>query len=175
MFNYHSTLRTFAESTVRNCEPCGTNMIPYPLSTTPNCSDPMYFSFNCNYSIGQVSFKTLSGTYRVASINPSKRKFVIQLKYGQYDRNLKGILLLNESLSFNRSRWSTTNFGNYSYEVKDEVEISWEPPLEPTCTLLTDCKDWPNSTCDVARDGKRRCLCKQNFRWNGSTLNCTQG
>uniref|UniRef100_A0A2N9H967 Protein kinase domain-containing protein n=1 Tax=Fagus sylvatica TaxID=28930 RepID=A0A2N9H967_FAGSY len=45
------------EQTVRNCKPCGTNMIPYPLSTSSNCGDPMYFSFYCNTTSGQVSFK----------------------------------------------------------------------------------------------------------------------
>jgi hypothetical protein len=172
MFNYYSRLRTFAESVVRNCEPCGTNMIPYPLSTGPNCGDSMYFNFYCNTSSGQLSFKALSGTYRVASINASTQTFVIQVKYGRYDRNLRGMLKLNESLPFNRTKWSAVDFGS---EVKDEVEISWNPPQEPTCTSFKDCKDWPNSKCDVARDGKRMCLCNQDFRWNGSTLNCTQG
>nr|POF18398.1 g-type lectin s-receptor-like serine/threonine-protein kinase [Quercus suber] len=53
------------ESTVRNCKPCGINVIPYPLSTRPNCGDPMYFSFECNNSTGQLSFKSPTGTYQV--------------------------------------------------------------------------------------------------------------
>uniref|UniRef100_A0A7N2MBI3 non-specific serine/threonine protein kinase n=2 Tax=Quercus lobata TaxID=97700 RepID=A0A7N2MBI3_QUELO len=81
------------EPTVQNCEPCGTNMIPYPLSTSSNCGDPMYFSFNCNTTSGQVSFKALSGTYRVTSIDQNTSKFFIQVKD-------VGNLRLNQSLPF---------------------------------------------------------------------------
>jgi hypothetical protein len=171
MFNYNSKFYTFAAPTVRNCEPCGTNLIPYPLSTGPNCGDPIYFSFYCNTSSGQVRFKAPSGTYRVANITPSTRKFVIQINHEEiiYDRNSGGNLQLNQSLPFNAT------IGNSSSEVEAEVEISWVPPQEPTCTSLTDCKDWPNSICNITRDGNRRCLCKQNFQWNGSALNCTEG
>jgi hypothetical protein len=149
-----------AASTVRNCEPCGSNLIPYPLSTRTNCGDPMYFSFYCNTSSGQLSFKASRGTYRVTRINPSARTFVIQVNYAI------GTPLLNESLPFRR---------NYSFEVKDEIEISWEPPQQPICNSSRDCKDWPNSICNIAMDGNKRCLCKQNFFWDGSILNCTQG
>ncbi|XP_062152990.1 G-type lectin S-receptor-like serine/threonine-protein kinase At4g03230 isoform X4 [Alnus glutinosa] len=160
------------ESTTRNCEPCGTNMIPYPLSTGPNCGDPMYFSFYCNYSIAQVSFKTPSGTYRVTSIDPSTRQFAIQVKHAAYDRNSSGILQLNESLPFNIV---TADSGIHSSQVTDDqVEISWEPPQEPSCISSRDCKDWPNSTCNAGRDGKRRCLCTGNFIWDGSNFNCTK-
>jgi hypothetical protein len=142
-------------------------VIPYPLSTGPNCGDPMYFSFSCNSSTGQVSFNTPSGTYRVDSINPSKATFVIKVNDAENPeaRSPRGTLRLNYTLPFNTPGGYTAN----------EVEISWEPPPEPTCTLLTDCNGWPNSTCEITRDGKRRCLCKQNFRWNGSTVTCTQG
>ncbi|KAG6722419.1 hypothetical protein I3842_03G158700 [Carya illinoinensis] len=43
------------ETAARNCEPCGTNMIPYPLSTSRNCGDTTYFSFYCNMSSGQFN------------------------------------------------------------------------------------------------------------------------
>ncbi|XP_059450903.1 G-type lectin S-receptor-like serine/threonine-protein kinase At4g03230 [Corylus avellana] len=69
--------KSVIESTVKNCEPCGTNLIPYPLSTRPNCGDPMYFSFYCDNSIGQVNFKALSGTYRVATINQRDEKILL--------------------------------------------------------------------------------------------------
>jgi hypothetical protein len=131
----------------------------------------MYFSFYCNYSTGQVSFNMTNGTYRVVSIDPSTRKFVIQVKYAGNYTNLTRNLQLNKSFSFN----ATIDSGNYSSKVKDEIEISWKPPLEPSCNSSNDCKDWPNSTCNVARDGKRRCLCTRNFQWNGSNLNCTKG
>jgi hypothetical protein len=109
------------------------------------------------------------------SIDPSTQKFVIQVENARYDRNSKGTLQLNESLPFSKTFLFMADSGNYSSEVKDEEEISWELPKEPTCTLSTDCKDWPNSTCNVARDGQSRCLCTENYLWNGSNLNCTKG
>ncbi|XP_059450904.1 uncharacterized protein LOC132181681, partial [Corylus avellana] len=155
--------KSIIESTVRNCEPCGSNLIPYPLSTGINCGDPIYFSFYCNTSSGQVSFKLPSGTYRVTKIDPSAQTFVIQVKYAGYDINSRGTQLLNVSLPFKR---------NYSSQVKDEIEISWDPPLQPSCNSSRDCKDWPNSTCNI-KDGKNRCVCEQDFFWDGSNLNCT--
>ncbi|CAK9161395.1 unnamed protein product [Ilex paraguariensis] len=49
--------------TVRDCEPCGNNIIPYPLSTGPTCVDPLYYSFYCDDSTGQVLFRAVSGNY----------------------------------------------------------------------------------------------------------------
>uniref|UniRef100_A0A2N9F3E9 Protein kinase domain-containing protein n=1 Tax=Fagus sylvatica TaxID=28930 RepID=A0A2N9F3E9_FAGSY len=155
------------ETTVKNCEPCGTNLIPYPLSTSSNCGDPMYFSFNCNTTLGLVSFKAPSGTYRVTGIDPNTRMFLIQVKDGRSPQ-------LNQSLPFNLTSPRNSSSKNSS-EVTDDVEIVWEPPLEPTCNLPADCKDWPHSTCKSARDGKRRCLCNISFQWDGAKLNCTKG
>jgi hypothetical protein len=132
----------------------------------------MYFSFYCNYSTGQVSFNTANGTYRVVRIDPSTRKFVIQVKYARNDTNSIGVPQLNKSFFFNR----TVDSGNYSSKVKDEIEVSWEPPLEPSCNSSNDCKDWLNSTCNLTRDhGEKRCLCTGNLQWDGSNLNCTKG
>ncbi|PNX99859.1 G-type lectin S-receptor-like serine/threonine-protein kinase, partial [Trifolium pratense] len=55
-----------------------------------------------------------------------------------------------------------------------EIELRWDSPLEPTCSSLLDCKDWPNSTCNTTDDGKKRCLCNNNFLWDGFKLNCTR-
>jgi hypothetical protein len=76
-----------------------------------------------------VSFKTSNGTYQVMSIDPGTRKFVIQVIYVGNDRNSTGILQLNKSFPFN----VTIDSNNYSSKVKDEIEISWEPLLEPSC------------------------------------------
>ena len=151
----------------QRCEPCGINMIPNPLSTGPSCGDPNYFSFNCNTTSGQVSFIAPSGTYRVASIDPDARTFLIQV-------NDKGNLRLNHSLPFDLT--SPRNFSSeISTEVADEVEIVWEPPLEPICNSSADCNDWSHSTCKSARDGKRRCLCTFSYRWDGAMLKCRKG
>uniref|UniRef100_A0A7N2LSH3 non-specific serine/threonine protein kinase n=2 Tax=Quercus lobata TaxID=97700 RepID=A0A7N2LSH3_QUELO len=152
------------ESAVQSCEPCGINMIPYPLSTGPSCGDPNYFSFNCNTTSGQVSFIAPSGTYRVASIDPDTRSFLIQV-------NDSGNLRFNHSLPFDLT--SPRNFSSeISTEVIDEVEIVWEPPLEPICNSSAKCNDWSHSTCKSARDGKRRCLCTFSYRWDGAMLKC---
>jgi hypothetical protein len=169
-YNYYSKFYTFAESTVRNCDPCGTNLIPYPLSTGPNCGDRMYFSFDCNSSTSQVSFKAPSSTYRVASIDPSTQTFVIQVNVG-FERNSSGTQLLNDLMPFNEL---SNDSGKFSSSVEAEIKISWQTPLEPSCNSSGDCKEWPNSTCNVTRDGKR-CLCTGNFQWDGSNLNCTKG
>ncbi|XP_065618706.1 lysine-specific demethylase JMJ25 [Quercus suber] len=139
------------ESTARNCVPCGTNMIPYPLSTSSNCGDPMYYSFDCDTTTGQVSFKAPSGTYRVSGIDPNKQKFFIQVKGG---RSLR----LNQSLPFNLTSPRNSS-SNVSSKITNDVEIAWDPPLEPICNLTADCLDWQHSSCKSASDGKRRCFC----------------
>jgi hypothetical protein len=132
----------------------------------------MYFSFYCNHSTSQVSFNMTNGTYRVVSLNQSTQKFVIQVKYVENYTNLTRNLQLSKAFSFN----AVIDSDNYSSIAKDEIEISWKPPLlEPSCNSSKNCKDWPNSTCSIAGDGKRRCLCTRNFQWNGSNLNCTKG
>ncbi|KAF5481161.1 hypothetical protein F2P56_001835 [Juglans regia] len=157
------------ESTARDCEHCGTNIIPYPLSTRPNCGDPMYFSFYCNDSTGQVSFMPANSTpaYRIESIDPSTRTFVIQVKYAgnrAVAGNPEGNLRLNFSLPFNVSRWLSS----------DEVEISWNPPSEPTCISSSDCLAWTHSTCMATTDGEERCHCNPNFRWDAPNLHCVK-
>ncbi|XP_042976153.1 G-type lectin S-receptor-like serine/threonine-protein kinase At4g03230 isoform X2 [Carya illinoinensis] len=176
------------ESTSRTCEPCGTYAIPYPLSTGEDCGDPMYFIFDCNTSSGQVSFKAPDGAHRVIGIDPSTRNFVIQvIQEYPYARNSRIIPWLNESLPLNSTDKLITEVGNstYQFEGRSEgsrsqrknkvgIQISWDPPMEPTCTSSTDCKDWPNSTCNATREGKLRCLCHPNFQWDGKNLNCTK-
>ncbi|XVE66288.1 hypothetical protein DITRI_Ditri08aG0068400 [Diplodiscus trichospermus] len=155
------------ESTRRTCETCGTNQIPYPLSTGTNCGDAMYLSFHCNISSGEVTFDAPSGTYRVTSINQETRKFIIQTN----DAN--DCKAGNSGDNFFRLK-EPSPFHVTSRCNADEVEISWDPPLEPTCSSPTDCKDWPNSTCNVTSNGKKRCLCNRNFRWDNLSLNCTE-
>lgn len=170
-----------AESTARSCETCGTNLIPYPLSTGPNCGDPFYYSFRCNISSGQVSFETPSGTYQVISINPDTRKFFIQTKDAENCKNgLRGkTLLLSQALPFHMTGRCNADLANSSSEISfkngDMIEISWERPLEPSCSSTADCQDWSNSTCNATQEGKKRCLCNKNFQWDSLKLKCTEG
>ncbi|KAL5981175.1 hypothetical protein ACLOJK_029096 [Asimina triloba] len=63
----------------RWCETCGTNIIPYPLSTEPTCGDPAYDSFFCNSSSRLLYFRTSDGSsYITSNINPKTRTFVIK-------------------------------------------------------------------------------------------------
>lgn len=159
--------------TKRNCETCGINLIPYPLSTKADCGDPKYFSFLCNTSTGQINFMASTGTYPVTGINPDSRNFIIQLKGADsYRRNPEGNFQLNQSLPF---KFIGLN-SNFDLPSKNgyEVVIGWEPPPEPTCASPGDCKDWPHSTCKLTNNGERRCLCKETFRWDGIALNFTQ-
>ncbi|KAJ7948222.1 G-type lectin S-receptor-like serine/threonine-protein kinase [Quillaja saponaria] len=169
------------ESTKRNCGTCGTNLVPYPLSTGPKCGDPMYFNFNCNISTDQVNFETPEGTYQVTSINPETRTFIIQTRDAVKceQQRIRGKLLpLNQSSPFQLTGWCNSNPDFFSFDAPlrggEEVEIIWEPPLEPLCSSSIECTDWPNSSCNATRDGKKRCLCNTNFQWDRFNLNCSQ-
>ncbi|CAL5406396.1 unnamed protein product [Camellia sinensis] len=159
--------RTDIESTSRDSEPCGANILPYPLRTGQNCGDPMYNNFRYNKSTGQVEFREPSGIYRVTSINPDNLTFIIQLadtvKTADICRAKN--FRVSPSLPY-KVIGSSCNAGL-------AVEISWDPAPQLTCTLLEDCKDWPNSSCNTTEDGKRRCLCNANYQRHGLELNCT--
>ncbi|KAF9661837.1 hypothetical protein SADUNF_Sadunf19G0110300 [Salix dunnii] len=162
----------------KSCEPCGINVIPYPLSTGSDCGDPMYFSFHCDNSTGKLSFKTQNGTYNVTTIDQDT--FAIEDKDVDHcNSSTRGQLPeFNLSFPFKMNACDTVagNFGsNISSQGLVEIVIGWEPPPEPVCTSPADCEDWPNSTCkNVTGNGKMRCHCNSNFRWDGMALNCVQ-
>ncbi|KAI8007314.1 G-type lectin S-receptor-like serine/threonine-protein kinase [Camellia lanceoleosa] len=159
--------RTDIESTSRDCEPCGANILPYPLRTGQNCGDPMYNNFRCNKSTGQVEFQEPSGIYRVTSIDPDNLRFIIQLTDTVKNADIC------RSKNFRVSPSLPYKVIGSSCNAGLAVEISWDPAPMPTCTSLEDCKDWPNSSCNTTEDGKRRCLCNANYQWHGLELNCT--
>lgn len=161
-------------------------MIPYPLSTGPNCGDPLYFRFLCNTSsTGWVSFGVSGVVYRVISMDPEKRRFVIDTNIVDNCNSRGTVVKLDPFSPFKVANSCyaepepemvayTSQVPSLGRTVK--VEISWElPKLEPTCISSANCKEWPHTTCMAAKDGGGRCLCGANFRWNGNTLNCTQG
>ncbi|XP_027348569.1 G-type lectin S-receptor-like serine/threonine-protein kinase At4g03230 isoform X1 [Abrus precatorius] len=165
------------ESTGRSCGTCGTNFIPYPLGTGPNCGDPKYFSFHCNISTGELDFETPAGIYPVISINSETQKFLIHRENALYCDRSDKFLVLNQSFPFhftgNCYADPSTFSSNAPLKHGIEIELSWQLPLEPICSSLLDCEDWPNSTCNTTSDGKKRCLCNKNFLWDGLKLNCT--
>ncbi|PON80479.1 Serine/threonine protein kinase [Parasponia andersonii] len=166
----------------RGCRTCGANIIPYPLSNSPNCGDLMYFNFTCDTGTGQVFFEVLGGKFRVTNMNPKQRKFSIQ--FNCTDKNKVGnIRELNQSSPY---RLSGECSGEQSTLVSDirsvenrrpeELEIQWTLPPKPVCDESSDCNDWPHSSCgNATEDGARRCTCDEQFRWNFETFSCTSG
>lgn len=175
------TSNNFSEATDRSCEPCGTNLVPYPLSTGPKCGDPSYESLSCNASDGQLSFTTLSGSYEVTSMDTHKRTFFVRLTGVNRCENISAgnYLQLNKSSPFHVMSGCNSNVASFRAELVSkngvELEVSWDPPREPNCSLLSDCKDWPNSSCNATRDGTKRCLCDKKFRWDSLGLKCSRG
>ncbi|XP_058729578.1 G-type lectin S-receptor-like serine/threonine-protein kinase At4g03230 isoform X2 [Vicia villosa] len=160
--------------TPRTCEPCGTNIVPYPLSTGSKCGDPRYFNFRCNTSMGQLSFSNNTNNtnntnsninYRVIRVNPSSRTFTIyqEVKDSLINRYCEG------SKSVGNLKVSSP-FGLSSDQLcSKQVEVSWEAPSkEPICDNSADCLGWKHSTCS---EGK--CLCNANYHWSGEFLTCT--
>ncbi|KAJ9686805.1 hypothetical protein PVL29_015586 [Vitis rotundifolia] len=153
------------ESTVRSCETCGSNKIPYPLSTGSKCGNPMYSSFSSDSVTGQVLFKVAESSDRVSSINPESSKFVIQLKSEVMKSAdcCSGSLIAQIPLldlpfhmtgACNASETDKLS-SKMSFKNSVEIEISWDPPPEPVY-------------------GMRKCFWNENFKWDGSSLNCTQ-
>lgn len=164
-------LFTFTAPTPRTCETCGTNPVPYPLSTGPDCGDPTYFNFTCNTSTGQLSFTTNADNvnYRVIRVEPDLRKFTIyqEVKDNSFNRfcgeGSKGTGNLNVSSPYGLSSDKLCS---------KQVEVSWEPPSkEPICHNSADCHGWKqSSTCSKGN----RCLCNANHHWSGQFLSCIQ-
>lgn len=109
----------FCSTTAKSCEPCGTYAIPYPLSTGPNCGDPMHNNFNCDKSTGNVSFTIPGGkSYPVAVINEDTRTFFIQ----------------TDDLSSFDSSFRNQNSTDFPFNITDFIEdvikINWRPVPE---------------------------------------------
>ncbi|CAN0896947.1 G-type lectin S-receptor-like serine/threonine-protein kinase At4g03230 [Linum grandiflorum] len=166
------------EMTKKDCKPCGINIIPYPLSTGPNCGDPTYSSFICNAITGQFVFITIDRNYTVTRIEKRSRKFFIRA--GKENCGKKAIGL-DQSLPFKihedgcNDDMSNVSFGPF-HDGKSfyEMAIVWDSPQEPLCSTDDDCKIWPNSSCRSKVGYEKRCICDGSSRWNGIDANCTQ-
>nr|GMC50238.1 G-type lectin S-receptor-like serine/threonine-protein kinase [Ipomoea batatas] len=163
------------ERTRRDCRPCGLNSIQYPLSTQPDCGDPLYSGFSCEESTGDLRFQTLTGSYLVTDIDFDTQRFVINVHMENSHKcrsrdSTDGVTLLKGSFPFNVTNWC------YIYDIDNllnQIEIGWNPPPEPTCSALIDCEDWPNSICNATKQRQGRCQCKSGFKWDALSLNCT--
>ncbi|CAN0914724.1 G-type lectin S-receptor-like serine/threonine-protein kinase At4g03230 [Linum grandiflorum] len=166
-----------AELTIRDCKPCGTNTIPYPLSTGPTCGDPIYSSFTCNNNTGLLTFKAINVSYIVTRIDRQLQKFFIQVD-DEYCTN--NIIELDRSLPFTIKGGCNAESVNLKLgrfqggKVSQEMEIVWELPSEPLCNSEEDCESWPNSSCHQVGDesGDKRCVCSGNSRWDGVNATC---
>jgi hypothetical protein len=175
---------TLAGSRKRTCKPCGTNYIPYPLSTALNCGDPSYFSFDCNMENGTLSFITPNVNYSVTRINQEELTFAIQVKdelnCPSATDSAGKILQLNQSLPFKVSSGcnassNSTSDPLFEDSVIREIKIGWDQPSEPICSSSEVCTDWENTTCIVRGDGQSKCLCNRPYRWDPVNVSCTSG
>lgn len=177
------SMLTFIEPTNRSCGYCGTNLVPYPLSTRQSCGDPLYSAFFCNNETAQLYFKTHKADYRVTNINPYNRTFTIQgddalncTSSGPTEINQQ----LNQSSPFSVSSGCIGGQNDFSTGDSSgsvglsEVKIEWSSPKEPLCNSSKDC-DWLHATCDNASDGTTRCLCDSGFSWSSFSVNCSLG
>ncbi|GMJ13024.1 hypothetical protein like AT4G03230 [Hibiscus trionum] len=164
----------------RTCGTCGTTIIPYPLSTHPTCGDPDYSGFDCQteYDTGLISFYANGRTYRVSRIDQETRKFSIQVEKCRSGDSMGKLLQLPRSSPFSVSSVCLATKNNFSVDSLGddewfyEVEIGWKPPLEPICGSSKDCKVWPDTSCNVAAGGKKRCTCNRSTKWDPSQASC---
>ncbi|KAL5581845.1 hypothetical protein UlMin_014287 [Ulmus minor] len=158
------------ELTKRDCEICGTTIIPYPLSTAPNCGDPLYRNFTCDN--GQVYFQAAGVTYRVTNINREQRNFFINIDDSYNCTNTDEMAnprRLNQSSVF-----TVKNGCRYNKDGRlRELEVEWTPPLQPLCDTYDKCTDFTDSSCAAAEDGKKRCICNPPFHWDTENFKCT--
>ncbi|KAK9007952.1 hypothetical protein V6N11_074861 [Hibiscus sabdariffa] len=169
-----------SETGNRTCGTCGTNIIPYPLSTRPACGDPEYSQFDCQteYDTGLVVFHANGTTYRVSRIDPVTQKFSIQIKNCSSGDSREKLLHFPPSSPFFVYSSCLATKSNFSVdslwgdEWFYEVEIGWKTPLEPTCGSSKDCKVWPDSSCNVAADGRKQCTCNRPAKWDPSQASC---
>ncbi|KAL4281956.1 hypothetical protein GQ457_03G005930 [Hibiscus cannabinus] len=169
-----------SETGNRTCGTCGTSFIPYPLSTRPTCGDPEYSQFDCQteYDTGLVIFHANGTTYRVSRIDPDTQKFSIQIEKCSSGDSMEKLLHFPLSSPFFVSSSCLATKSNFSVdslwgdEWFYEVEIGWKTPLEPTCGSSKDCKVWPDSSCNVAADGRKRCTCNRPAKWEPSQASC---
>lgn len=172
------------ELTKKDCGICGSDIIPYPLSTRPNCGEPLYYSFRCDADNGSVYYKAPNNDdYRVTNINREKRTFSIHMDEGQNCGNIdvmKSLLQLNQSQVFEITKCLSDAEDNISGPVfrntsLQELEIRWKPPQEPVCNSSNNCNDLPNSNCEAIGKGTSRCFCNASFQWDPMNFACTSG
>ncbi|XP_057788978.1 wall-associated receptor kinase-like 20 [Salvia miltiorrhiza] len=140
------------------CPPCGSNPVPYPLSTAPTCGDSAY-KIRCS-GAGALLFDSSNNTYPITSISPSTQRLTIappSFRPGTClaaDLPSNG-LQLSPSAPFNITSSNTIFYLNCSNSILNS-------PLNCTSTSL--CHVYSNATASPCR-GTQCCA----FRAGGST------
>lgn len=136
--------------TALDCETCGSSIVPYPLSTGPNCGDPMYGRFDCLLTYSMFYFQAEDDSYEVTNIDPQSNIFTIatngSICRGNDKHAIQKLLKLENSSTFNVKSGCDSEF--------HEIDIQWEKPLEPICNAQKDCTNWQNSLCNSSTDAK---------------------
>ncbi|XP_022966578.1 wall-associated receptor kinase-like 20 [Cucurbita maxima] len=69
-------LSIFLSCTAKRCPDCGRTPVPYPLSTRPDCGDPLY---RVRCTAGVLWFESVNGSsYLITSVNPVAQRLIIR-------------------------------------------------------------------------------------------------
>ncbi|CAI9772979.1 unnamed protein product [Fraxinus pennsylvanica] len=141
------------------CPNCGSTPVPYPLSTAPDCGDPLY-KIRCNAE--SLLFDSVNNTYPITSISPSIQRLTIAPSpfLGNTciasDLPSNG-LQLNNSAPFNITSSNTIFYLNCSSSIMNS-------PLD--CTSNSLCHVYINGTAGSGCVDAPLCCA---FRAGGST------
>ncbi|KMT18398.1 hypothetical protein BVRB_2g025480 [Beta vulgaris subsp. vulgaris] len=132
-------------TSTRECPPCGTTRVPYPLSTSPTCGDQDY-TIQCNNNTNTLLFPTSNNTYTITSITPQNQRLVIEPSpflpntCVTSDISTQGVQL-NQTAPFNVTGDNTIMFLNCSRTLL-------RSPLN--CSSNSLCHVYINSTRDAS-------------------------
>ncbi|GAU36386.1 hypothetical protein TSUD_151530 [Trifolium subterraneum] len=129
---------------VTPCPPCGNTTVPFPLSTSPTCGDPLY-KIQCTAS-GSLLFNTVNNSYPIQSINPKTQRIIIQpasiipKTCTTTDKIHQGIIL-NNTLPFNITSSNTIVYLNCTRTLL----------LSPlNCSAASACHAYINATDSIS-------------------------
>ncbi|KAL3732249.1 hypothetical protein ACJRO7_028994 [Eucalyptus globulus] len=148
-------------SAATRCPDCGSNPVPYPLSTSPTCGDQSY-KVQCDAG-GTLLFDTLNNSYPITSVDPENQRLVVQPASLLANTCVTSDLVhqgvqLNSSLPFNVTSSNTILFLNCTSTLLNS-------PLN--CSSASLCHTYVNGTAGAAACGAAAICC--TFRAGGST------
>ncbi|KAI4354558.1 hypothetical protein L6164_003409 [Bauhinia variegata] len=146
---------------VRHCGDCGRNPVPYPLSTAPDCGDPLY-KLRC--TAGTLWFEALGGSsYMIKFINPATQRIIIRPptltrnSCVSSDFHSEGVHL-NETLPFNITNSNTVLLFNCTNAL--------HLPAPMNCSENSLCHSYIKDHADAAACKRVKLCC--TFRTGGS-------